>query len=143
MVVILLVYQEEDNSNILSCIYDKNLSDDFVLKREKQIKSKIHSEYLRLKSMALDRQKIENNPLSPKIVIDSFTDNYTLNKDIFYEGIILLDDPTLFPEEMIGFWKFLYGCIFVLVFNKEENVMMASSTLDLFENMLSEEVVRS
>jgi hypothetical protein len=78
MVVMFMLYhmEKEKNRIKLSIVYDERFNDDKKNVREIFIREKILQEYLFLKSIENDKEKISKNKLSNALVADNFYEKY-------------------------------------------------------------------
>jgi hypothetical protein len=93
----------------LSIVYDETFNDDKKKVREIFIRERILEEYLSLKSIENDIEKISKNKLSNTLVVENFYEKYSINEKVKYEGIIMIDNPELFGTQKNIFWKFYMG----------------------------------
>jgi len=66
----------EKNKIKLSIVYDEKYNDDKKKVREIFIREKIMEEYLFLKSVENDKEKISRNKLSNALICDNFYEKY-------------------------------------------------------------------
>ena len=125
----------------LSIVYDEKYNDEKKKVREIYIRDKIIEEYLFLKSIEYDKDKISRNKLSSFLVQENFYEKYTMNYSVKYEGIIMIDNLELFYTQKNIFWKYYMGHCFILVCNEDENLLMASNFLSILENFAKEDLV--
>jgi len=76
MVVMFMLYEMDKNRIKLSIVYEEILNDSKKKVREIFIREKILEEYLFLKSIDNDKEKISRNKLSNVIVLENFYENY-------------------------------------------------------------------
>ena len=76
MVVFFMLYHMEKNKIKLSIVYDEKYNDDKKKVREIFIREKIMEEYLFLKSVENDKEKISRNKLSNTLICDNFYEKY-------------------------------------------------------------------
>ena len=79
MVVLFMLYQMDKNKIKLSIVYDEKFNDDKKKVREIFIREKIMEEYLFLKSIENDKDKISRNKLSTNLIFDNFYEKYLYN----------------------------------------------------------------
>lgn len=77
MVVLFMLYHMEKNKIKLSIVYDEIFNDDKKKVREIYIRDKILEEYLFLKSIENDKEKISRNKFSNLLVNENFYEKYT------------------------------------------------------------------
>lgn len=71
-----MLYHMEKNKIKLSIVYDEKYNDDKKKVREIFIREKIMEEYLFLKSVENDKEKISRNKLSNSLIYDNFYEKY-------------------------------------------------------------------
>lgn len=71
-----MLYHMEKNRIKLSIVYDEIFNDDKKKVREIFIREKILEEYLFLKSIENDKEKISKNKLSSLLVCENFSEKY-------------------------------------------------------------------
>lgn len=76
MVVMFMLYHMEKNSIKFSIVYEEILNDDKKKVREIFIRDKILQEYLSLKSIENDKEKISRNKLPVSLVTESFYEKF-------------------------------------------------------------------
>ena len=141
MVVMFMLHHMEKNRTKLSTVYDESFNDDKKKVREIFIREKIVGEYLVLKSIENDKEKIAKNKLSNILIVDNFYEKFSVNYVVKYEGIIMIDNLDLFNNQKNVFWKYHLGHCFILVCNDDENILMASNFLNILENFAKEDMV--
>ncbi len=104
-----MLYHMEKSRTKLSIVYEEKFNDDKKKVRENHIREKILQEYLYLKSIENDKAKIARNKFSSSLVCDNFSEKYSINYQIKYEGIIMIDNTDLFFEQKNIFWKYYLG----------------------------------
>lgn len=109
MVVLFMLYHLNKNRIKISTTYEEFFNDDQKKVREIYIREKIHEEYLFLKSIDNDKEKIAKHKFSSNLVCENFYEKYTLNPNVKYEGIIMIDNPELFAGQKNVFWKYYLG----------------------------------
>jgi hypothetical protein len=80
MVVLFMLYHREKNRIKLSIVYDEMFNDDKKNVREIYIREKILEEYLFLKSIENDKDKISQNKLTNSLIADNFYEKYRYAK---------------------------------------------------------------
>jgi hypothetical protein len=76
MVVMFMLYHMDKNRLKLSIVYEEILNDDKKKVREIYVREKILEEYLFLKSIDNDKEKISRNKLSTAFVLENFYEKY-------------------------------------------------------------------
>jgi hypothetical protein len=109
MVVMFMLYHIKKTRIKLSIVYDESFNDDKKKVREIFIRERILEEYLSLKSIENDKEKIAKNKLNNTLVMDNFYEKYSIIEQVKYEGIIMIDNPDLFGSQKNIFWKFYMG----------------------------------
>lgn len=71
-----MLYHMDKNKIKLSIVYDEKFNDDKKKVREIFIREKIMEEYLFLKSVENDKEKISRNRLSNILISDNFYERY-------------------------------------------------------------------
>jgi len=72
----MLYHMEKENRIKLSIVYEEKFNDDKKNVREIYIREKILEEYLFLKSIENDKEKISKNKLSSILVSETFNEKY-------------------------------------------------------------------
>ncbi len=76
MVVFFMLYHMEKSRIKLSIVYEEKFNDDKKKVREIYIRDKIIQEYLFLKSIENDKEKIAKNKYSNCLICDNFSEKY-------------------------------------------------------------------
>ena len=76
MVVMFMLYHLKKTRIKLSIIYEEKFNDDKKKVREIFIREKILEEYLTLKSIENDKEKISKNKLSSSLVVENFHEKF-------------------------------------------------------------------
>jgi hypothetical protein len=71
-----ILYEKEKNKIKLSNVYDEDFNDDKQVVRENYVRDKILAEYLFLKNLENDKDKVQSNKISGFIVKDYFTESH-------------------------------------------------------------------
>lgn len=109
MVILFMLYQVDKNKVKLYNIYEEYFNDDKKKVREIYIREKVMEEYLFLKTVEIDQEKIEKNRLPFNVAIENFQTNFVFDNQVKYEGIIMIENFELFGEQKNIFWKFFLG----------------------------------
>ncbi len=141
MVVMFMLYQMDKSRIKISLVYDEKYNDDQKKVRENYIIKKITDEYLFLNSIEKDKEKIARNKLSNLILTENFYEKFTMNSQIKYEGITMIENTEIFYNQINVVWKYYLGHCFVLVCRDDENILMASNFLTILENFAKEELL--
>jgi hypothetical protein len=109
MVVLFMLYHYDKNKIKIFNIYEEKFNDDRKKVREVYIRDKIIEEYLFLKSIDKDKEKIAANKKLGKLVNESFFEKYQVKQNVKYEGVIMIDNQDLFFGQKNVFWRFYEG----------------------------------
>lgn len=108
-----MLYHHDKNRIKICNIYEEKFNDNKKKVREVYVRDKIIEEYLFLKSIDKDKEKIANNKRLNKLVNENFFEKYQIIQTLKYEGVIMIDNQDLFFDQKNVFWRFHLGYIFI------------------------------
>jgi hypothetical protein len=76
MVVMFMLYHMKKNTVKLSIVYEESFNDDKKKVREIYIREKLLEEYLSLKSIENDKEKISKVKFSNNLIVENFYEKY-------------------------------------------------------------------
>jgi hypothetical protein len=76
MVVMFMLYHMKKNTVKLSIVYEESFNDDKKKVREIYIREKLLEEYLSLKSIENDKDKISKVKFSNNLIVENFYEKY-------------------------------------------------------------------